>query len=114
MPRTCISRLGALILSLLIMGGGSGLPVLDAALHHLHGHMEVQGTHLSDAGDTTHAERCTLGAPLPTLARSSDVHAGDLTTLLPGSAPKVPEPPAPVAACLPSHVHARAPPYALA
>ncbi|HEU4762321.1 MAG TPA: hypothetical protein VFS74_08365 [Gemmatimonadales bacterium] len=114
MPRTCISRLGALILSLLIMGGGSGLPVVDAALHHLHGRMNVQGTHLSDPGGTTHAERCTLGAPLPTLARPSDVHAADLTTLLPRSAPGRPEPAAPVGAHASSHLHARAPPRSLA
>ncbi|HET7601415.1 MAG TPA: hypothetical protein VFK36_00265 [Gemmatimonadales bacterium] len=114
MSRTCISRLSALILSLLIMGGGSGLPVVDAALHHLHGRMQVQGTHLSDPGSTTHAERCTLGAPLPTLARSADVHAADLATLLPRSAPRLPEPAAPAAASPASQLHARGPPPSLA
>lgn len=114
MPRTCISRLSALILSLLIMGGGSGLPVVDAALHHLHGGMQVQRTHLSNPGGITHAERCTLGAPLPTLARSSEVHAADLATLLPRSAPKLPEPTAPAAASASSRLHARAPPLSLA
>ncbi|HET9603766.1 MAG TPA: hypothetical protein VFO96_05710 [Gemmatimonadales bacterium] len=114
MPRTCISRLSALILSLLIMGGGSGLPVVDAALHHLHGSMHVQGAHLSDPGDSAHAERCTLGAPLPTLARSADVHAAELTTLQPRAMPARPEPADSAGVAPSSQLHARAPPLSLA
>jgi hypothetical protein len=114
MSRTCISRLSALILALLIMGGGSGLPVVDAALHHLHGRMHVQGTHLTDPGDSSHAERCTLGAPLPTLARSSDVHAAELTMLPPRSAATLDQPGCPVGTGPSFRRHARAPPLSLA
>jgi hypothetical protein len=87
MSRSWISRLGALTLSLLILGGGSGLPVVDAVLHHLHGNVQVAGAHLSDPAGTSHAERCTLGAPLPTLVRPADVRPADLVSSLPVTSP---------------------------
>ena len=114
MRKTWIPRLNALILGLLIMGGGSGLPVVDAVLHHLHGRVNVAGIHLSDpAGSTSHAERCTLGAPLPTLARSAGVHGMDLSTALPTTVLRSPEPSEPAAAPAHAPSQARAPPRTL-
>ena len=69
MIRTWSSRLGALALAMLLLGGGSGLPVLDALLHHWRiGQTGAQVQLLDPDGSATHAERCTLGTALPALA----------------------------------------------
>jgi hypothetical protein len=114
MHRAWLQRLNALILGLLIMGGGSGLPVVDAVLHHLHGQAQVAGIRLSNPADSSlHAERCTLGAPLPTLARSAGIRATDHIAALPGVALSMPEPADPATASLCSPTQARAPPLSL-
>ena len=110
MSRNWSTRLGALTLSLLILGGGSGLPVVDAALHHLHGRVPVAGAHLSDPASTSHAERCTLGAPLPTLVRPADVRPADLVSSLPVT-PPVSWISEPVPCPEPTLSQARAPPH---
>jgi len=68
MPRSRMRRANLLLLAVLLAGGGSGLPLLDAALHHLGG-VRRSGTQLHgcDLGET-HSERCTLGTALPVLA----------------------------------------------
>lgn len=72
MIRTWSSRLGALALGLLLLGGGSGLPVLDALLHHWRiGQTGAQVQLLDPDGSATHAERCTLGTALPALAAAT-------------------------------------------
>lgn len=72
MIRTWSSRLGALALGMLLLGGGSGLPVLDALLHHWGiGQAGAQVQLLNPDGSATHAERCTLGTALPALAVAS-------------------------------------------
>ena len=69
MMRTWSSRLGALALAMLLLGGGSGLPVLDALLHHWRiGHAGAQVQLLDPDGSAGHAERCTLGTAMPALA----------------------------------------------
>ena len=114
MRQAWLQRLNALILGLLIMGGGSGLPVVDAVLHHLHGQAQVASIRLSNPADNSlHAERCTLGAPLPTLAQSPTLRARDLIVALPGVALSMPEPADPATARLGTPVRARAPPRSL-
>ena len=63
-----LRRANLLLLAILLGGGGSGLPLLDAALHHLGGvRRSASQLHGCEPGGT-HAERCTLGAALPVLA----------------------------------------------
>ncbi len=90
MIRTWSSRLGAVALALLILGGGSGLPVLDALLHHLRVGKAVAESQLLDPSTSAaHAERCTLGTALPALVVSTGSSAIGLATTAPAAAAAV-------------------------
>jgi hypothetical protein len=76
MIRTWSSRLGALAIGMLLLGGGSGLPVLDALLHHWRISQASAQVHLLDPNArATHAERCTLGTALPALVVAAGTSA---------------------------------------
>lgn len=84
MTRTWSSRLGALAICLLLLGGGSGLPVLDALLHHWRiGQAGAQAQLLDPTASGTHAERCTLGTALPALVGSTGSSALAVAVQLP-------------------------------
>ena len=73
MRNTWLARLNTLFLALLLMGGGSGLPVADALFHHLHGGAQT-GSRIADGeAPAGHGERCTLGVPLPAMASAGAV-----------------------------------------
>ena len=87
MIRTWSSRLGALAVGMLLLGGGSGLPVLDALLHHWRIGQAGAQVQLQDPNSsTTHAERCTLGTALPALV----VSAGSAALAVGGQVPQSP------------------------
>ena len=77
MRASWMARLNALVLGFLLVGGGSGLPLVDAALYHLHGRVHVAGTHLSDPASGSHGERCTLGSPAQLLSPAADVRPSE-------------------------------------
>ena len=85
MRATWTARLNALVLGLLLVGGGSGLPLVDAALYHLHGRVHIAGTDLSDPASGSHGERCTLGAPAQILSPAADVRPAEQLSRLPFS-----------------------------
>jgi hypothetical protein len=60
MLRTWLPRLKALVLALVLMSGGGGLPVLDVALFHFYAHA---GEASPDPGSALalHRTHCTLG-----------------------------------------------------
>ena len=87
MIRTWSSRLGALAVGVLLLGGGSGLPVLDALLHHWRvGRASAQAQLLDPTASATHTERCTLGTALPALV----VSAGSSALAVGGRVPEGP------------------------
>ena len=66
MRRAPLSRLASFVLALLMLGGGGSLPLLDALLDHAGGGAGAPAVHYcSTDGTPSHAERCTLGVPLP-------------------------------------------------
>ena len=66
MRRSRFARLASLLLTVLMLGGGGSLPVLDALLDHAAGGRGAPAVHYcSTDGTPSHAERCTLGVPLP-------------------------------------------------
>ena len=76
MPRTWLARVNAVFLTALLGAGGSGLPVFDAFFHHLRsGKPLCAAVHNADTA-AGHAERCTLGAPLPALLRAPRLATG--------------------------------------
>ncbi len=73
MRKTWLARVNTLILALLVAGGGSGLPVVDALFHHLQDGAP-RGTRLTDGeAPASHGERCSLGIPLPAMASAGTV-----------------------------------------
>jgi hypothetical protein len=83
MRKTWLVRVNTLILALLVAGGGSGLPVADALFHHLQDGTP-RGTHLTDGeAPASHAERCSLGVPLPAMATAGAVAELPCTAALP-------------------------------
>lgn len=73
MHRTWLSRVNALVLALMVGGGGSGLPVFDALFHHFGG-SRILSHACVERADTrsAHSERCTLASALPALDRPDD------------------------------------------
>ena len=72
-----LGRIHALFLAVLLAGGGSGLPLADALLHHLgpgrsESPLRVHNPDLPAA----HGERCTLGVAMPALVRAADLPDG--------------------------------------
>ena len=66
MRRSPVSRLASLLLAVLMLGGGGSLPLLDALLDHAGTGGGAPAVHYcSTDGAPSHAERCTLGVPLP-------------------------------------------------
>jgi hypothetical protein len=60
-----MTMLRVLLLGLFVLGG-PGLPLIDAVVWHGSGTHHVAGTRLDTAGAVrTHAEVCSLAAPLP-------------------------------------------------
>lgn len=75
MRNTWLARLNTFFLALLLAGGGSGLPVADALLHHLQAGAET-GNRIADGeAPSSHSERCTLGVPLPAMSSAGAVAA---------------------------------------
>jgi hypothetical protein len=72
MQKVWLRRVNALTLAVMLAGGGSGLPIFDALFHHI-GRTRMVTHACVERGDTQslHAERCSLGAALPALARSA-------------------------------------------
>lgn len=65
MHRRSLTLLRALLLSLFVLGG-PGLPLIDAVVWHGSGTQQAAGTRLDEAGAArTHADVCSLAAPLP-------------------------------------------------
>jgi hypothetical protein len=58
------SRLRALLLALLFLGGGTGLPVADGLVYHASGRAPL-GIHIEAAGALCHGESCALLSVLP-------------------------------------------------
>lgn len=93
MRNVWLTRVNAIFLAVMLVGGGSGLPVFDAIFHHLHvdGLATPKGVESSDALPS-HGERCTLGIALPAVARPADLPAAVrdavalATTVVPPSA----------------------------
>jgi hypothetical protein len=66
---TWLARINALVLALMVGGGGSGLPVFDALFHHIGGSRALGYACVERADvQSVHSERCTLGAALPALS----------------------------------------------
>lgn len=84
MMRKWSARLGSIALGPLILGGGSGLPVLDAVLHHWRAGPAAAQTQLLDPdSSSTHASRCTLGTALPALVLPVGSAGAGVVTLAP-------------------------------
>jgi hypothetical protein len=63
--RSLLTLLRGLLLSLFVLGG-PGLPLVDALVWHGTGTAQVAGLRLDAAGAArTHADVCSLAAPLP-------------------------------------------------
>lgn len=114
MRASWMARLNALVLGFLLVGGGSGLPLVDAALYHLHGRVHAAGIHLSDPASGSHGERCTLGSPAQLLSPAADVRPSEQFSNLPCSALPQPEPATLLGAAHRGTCLARAPPAPLA
>jgi hypothetical protein len=77
MHRTWLARANALVLALLLAGGGSGLPIFDALFHHLGATRTLSHACVERADvESPHAERCTLSAALPALAAAGALPDG--------------------------------------
>ena len=72
-----LARLYALVVALLVAGGGSGLPVFDALFHHLGATRTLSHACVERADvESAHSERCTLSAALPALSAAGAVPDG--------------------------------------
>lgn len=61
MRLTAARRLNALILTAVLLVGGSGLSALDVALYHLGGHVEAAGTRVAGTdAPRSHGDTCAL------------------------------------------------------
>ncbi len=68
MHRTRLFRVNALVLALMLGGGGSGLPVFDALFHHFGGARTLAHACVERADTRSqHSERCTLSVAFPVL-----------------------------------------------
>ncbi|HEX6645438.1 MAG TPA: hypothetical protein VF037_12225 [Gemmatimonadales bacterium] len=110
MRRALCSRITTLLLALMLAGGGSGLPLVDAALHHLHG-IGVGGTRLSDGeSGTAHGDRCTLGVAAPAIAGPVSPPAVTVEALQQWTSVTILPPPAPPSDAPAGSAQPRAPP----
>ena len=113
--RTWLARINALVLALMVGGGGSGLPVFDALFHHVGGPRGLGYACVERADvQSAHSERCTLGAALPAASGPARVPSADGIGLAPVAEPPHPYLPSghagpPAAGSLP-----RAPPVSIA
>jgi hypothetical protein len=82
--RSWLARINALVLALMVCGGGSGLPVFDALFHHIGGSRAL-GYACVERADVqpVHSERCSLGAALPALGGTARVPNADGIGLAP-------------------------------
>ena len=62
--RSLLALLRAFLLSLFVLGG-PGLPLIDAVVWHGSGTQQVAGLRLDAGAARTHADVCSLAAPLP-------------------------------------------------
>ena len=65
MRRSPLARFASLFLTVLMLGGGGSLPVLDALLDHAAGGQGAPAVHYCSTDGASHTEHCTLGVPLP-------------------------------------------------
>jgi hypothetical protein len=109
MHKAWLTRLNTLVLALLMAGGGSGLPVVDAVFHHLQA--APVGSRISDGeAPAAHGERCALGVPLPAMAVAGSVAAGPPALAVSFSAADCHRLDAPRLAAVPGITRPRAPP----
>ena len=114
MRNAWLTRVNTLFLALLIAGGGSGLPVVDALFHHLHGTAPDTTQRLAGGESSpSHGERCTLGAPLPAMNGAGSVATAPCAIAAAFSPQALPAPEAPRSGAIPSTAHSRAPPSAI-
>jgi hypothetical protein len=76
MLRPGLVRLKALFLIFLLLNGGGGMPLLDAALYHRHGAAPVRVQAGADDGQRSHAQLCHLGCTIPHAANTGRVAVG--------------------------------------
>lgn len=108
------SRIGALLLALLVAGGGMGLPLVDAFLHHLHDAPAATAHVASGGTPAVHGESCTLGAAKPVMVRAG-ASPDPVTKAAPLSVPVLSFRPAPLPAdAPPAATRPRAPPASIA
>jgi len=81
MRNAWLVRVNACFLAVLLAGGGSGLPLVDALFHHLHGSTEAP-VRLSGDADGSHAERCSLGVAAPAMDRAADAPSATLSAAI--------------------------------
>ena len=114
MRNAWLTRVNTLFLALLLAGGGSGLPVVDALFHHLHGATPDTTQRVADGESSgSHGERCTLGAPLPAMDGAGSVAAAPRALAAAFSPPALPATDAPRSGAVSSTAHPRAPPSAI-
>jgi hypothetical protein len=115
MRRPGLVKLKAVVLAVVLLKGGGGMPLLDAVLYHRHAANPAAGVRAEAAdGQRAHAQLCRLGWTLPDTPDRGTIALG-LIVLAPAfrqSPPSLVEPPRSVdAGGLP---HPRAPPAPLA
>ena len=106
-------RLKVVLLTAVVLTGGSGLPLLDALVYHTGASRGVSqtGTHWEmPGGPDHHADRCTLGraAPVPRPESNSGAQPRFIAFVFQHPAPAPPAEPR--SAERPSPLHSRAPP----
>jgi hypothetical protein len=114
MHRTWLSRVNALVLALMVGGGGSGLPVFDALFHHFGGSRTLSHACVERADTrSAHSERCTLASALPALDRPDGPDHAD-RPYRPGHPRRLQRPGRPEGAPLRRPSLPRAPPVSIA
>lgn len=114
MLRPGLVRLKALVLVFILLNGGGGMPLLDAALYHRHGVASTQVQAGSDDAQRTHAQVCHLGWTIPHAANTGRVALGLAIVALPFRRPLASPVTAPRSADIGGLPQPRAPPAPLA
>jgi hypothetical protein len=113
MVRSGLLRLKALLLAFILLNGGGGMPLLDAALYHRHG-VTTTRVRAADDAQRAHAQVCHLGWTLPHATNTGPVALGLAFVALPFHRLPAPSVPAPRSADIGGLPQPRAPPVSLA
>jgi hypothetical protein len=114
MLRPGLVRLKALLLVFILLNGGGGMPLLDAALYHRHGVASTRVRAGADDAQRTHAQVCHLGWTIPHAANTGRVALGLAVLALPFSRPPAAPVDTPRSADVGGLPQPRAPPAPLA